>query len=596
MKTPNLFFTTLFLYLLLTSSTLFATTYYISLTGNNSNDGLTEATAWRTIAYAASTASAVGPGDVVYIKAGNYGNENVAFDISGTSMAQITFEGYQNTPGDNPNLNYSFGDALDDSLMPLLDGGDRTTTEVAITLYSQQYIVIKNLQITNYQLAIDGWDASNNTLDNIIAISLGDYNASYNGKGFSFSPNGSGENGNNNTLKNCIVANACAEGISIVGNNNILDACQVFCSEDNTVHASMDYYIVLAGDNNQVKNCYIERFGDIEHGGAGMGIKEYGEHNLFENCTAKNLENGCFYVRWAAVQNNEFRNCKAIGTLADVNGFAVRDGASFNEFNSCISENCSSAIRFAVSGEDKNYCGHNNTFNNCIIKDATWAIEFIEWAIPGPADDNLFANCVFNNATYLFETDRENNRNRMINCIVKDIDHLFTGSKTLNFESTYSDFFNNGFTMPVGAGNISTNPQFVDEANANFHLASTSPCIDAGTSSDAPNKDYEANPRPQGAAFDIGCYEFQTPLATDNLTLFEQTQFYPNPTKGIVNISFTNQLKANIIVMDITGRQLFQQYTRNGKAKLNLSHLLPGVYLIAVHTNGKVLNKKLVLE
>ena len=494
------------------------TNYYVSLSGDDNNTGLSEAQAWRTITFAVSAMSPVSAGDRVNVKAGNYGAENIQVDKMGLASQVIVIEGYQTTPGDSPNLNYVFGDPLDASVMPLLDGGNRATAGEAITLYSQKYIIFKNFQITNYQVAVDGWNGAYNKLENIIAISLGDYDSGYDGKGFSFSPNGSGEGGDHNTIKDCVVANACAEGISITGDGNVLDNCKIYCDEDNTIHASMDYYIILAGDSNHVKNCYIERVGDLEHGGAGIGIKEYGEHNLIENCVAKDLENGGFYVRWAAVKNNEFRNCKAIGTLADVNGILIRDGASFNEFNSCVVENCSSAIRFSVSGEDQDYCGRNNTFNNCIIKNATSDIEFYSWAIPGPADNNLFANCVFDKATYLFESSRENHDNQMINCIVKDVDNLVLGSETLNFGYTYSDFNNNGFAMPAGTGNIASNPQFVDEANGDFHLQAGSPCIDAGTANNAPSEDYEGTSRPQGAGFEIGAYEFQIPLAVEYLS------------------------------------------------------------------------------
>ena len=671
---------------LISSHSIFATDYFVSLTGNNSNTGLSEAQAWRTITYAASAASPVGPGDRVYIKAGDYGNENVAFETSGTNGSPIIFEGYQTIPGDNPSINYSFGDPLNPSVTPLLDGGDRTSAGEGITLYSMQYIILKNFQITNYQVAIDGWNGSNNTLDNIVAINLGDYNSSYDGKGFSFTPNGSGENGNNNTLTNCIVSNACAEGINIVGNGNTLTNCKVFCSDDNTVYASMDYYIVLAGNSNLVQNCYIERFGDIEHGGAGMGIKEHGENNLFLDCIAKNLENGGFYVRWAGVQYNEFRNCKAIGTLADVNAFLVRDGASYNSFNSCVSDNCSSAIVFAVSGEDANYCGSYNTFNNCIIKNATVAIGFISWAIPGPAENNTFANCVFYNAQYLFQSARENHNNKMVNCIVKDMGNLVTGTETLDFDYTYSDFNNNGFTMPAGTGNISGNPQFADEAGGDFHLMSGSPCIDAGTSNNAPNTDHEGTARPQGGGFDIGAFEFQSPLMVEYLSplrasrnndrvllnwissneenndyfqiersqnlldwktigqvdgtgnshtskkykaydnsppsgniyyrlkqtdfdgtfsysniasvFFEKTGFEisPNPTTGKVDLVFSKDIYADIIVMDAAGHKLIQKSAYGVEADFDLGHLPNGVYLISIKTNGQVLNKKLVLH
>ncbi len=61
-------------------------TYYVSLSGSDANDGFTEATAWRTITYAATKARA---GDTVIIKSGNYGSEKVVMTNSGTSTSPI---------------------------------------------------------------------------------------------------------------------------------------------------------------------------------------------------------------------------------------------------------------------------------------------------------------------------------------------------------------------------------------------------------------------------------------------------------------------------------------------------------------------------
>jgi hypothetical protein len=44
---------------------------------------------------------------------------------------------------------------------------------------------------------------------------------------------------------------------------------------------------------------------------------------------------------------------------------------------------------------------------------------------------------------------------------------------------------------------------------SDFHLAPTSPAIDAGTSTEAPSDDLESAPRPVGAAVDVGAYERQ---------------------------------------------------------------------------------------
>ena len=49
---------------------------------------------------------------------------------------------------------------------------------------------------------------------------------------------------------------------------------------------------------------------------------------------------------------------------------------------------------------------------------------------------------------------------------------------------------------------------FVDAVANDYHLSATSPAIDAGSSTNAPDVDVEGNARPYGSAYDIGAYEF----------------------------------------------------------------------------------------
>jgi hypothetical protein len=69
---------------------------------------------------------------------------------------------------------------------------------------------------------------------------------------------------------------------------------------------------------------------------------------------------------------------------------------------------------------------------------------------------------------------------------------------TCNIVSTIA-----GPTAVPGATNM--NPQFVDAANHDYHIASTSPAHDAVDT--GPASDFEGDPRPRGAKFDIGADE-----------------------------------------------------------------------------------------
>ena len=78
------------------------TAYYVSTTGSDSNDGLSEGTAFLTPGYASSQATAVG--DVIYIKAdGTYTTTNQTQNTSNGPMllsAGVSVEGYGSTVGD----------------------------------------------------------------------------------------------------------------------------------------------------------------------------------------------------------------------------------------------------------------------------------------------------------------------------------------------------------------------------------------------------------------------------------------------------------------------------------------------------------------
>jgi hypothetical protein len=63
-----------------------------------------------------------------------------------------------------------------------------------------------------------------------------------------------------------------------------------------------------------------------------------------------------------------------------------------------------------------------------------------------------------------------------------------------------------------GKGNLVGDPFFVLSAwgkQGNYHLQSSSPAIDSGTTDGAPANDLEGNPRPSGEGIDLGAYEEQ---------------------------------------------------------------------------------------
>ena len=70
------------------------------------------------------------------------------------------------------------------------------------------------------------------------------------------------------------------------------------------------------------------------------------------------------------------------------------------------------------------------------------------------------------------------------------------------------------------AASTEGDPGFVDLAAGDYHLAASSPCIDAGTPAGAPATDLEGALRPQGAGYDLGAYEYGQPGTAVNPGVF----------------------------------------------------------------------------
>jgi hypothetical protein len=122
----------------------------------------------------------------------------------------------------------------------------------------------------------------------------------------------------------------------------------------------------------------------------------------------------------------------------------------------------------------------------------------------------------------------------VVNCIVWNNFETIKVSGTGAVSITYSDL---QVAWP-GTGNIKANPKFVNYNEANLHLSSGSPCMDAGdnTAPGLPDFDIDYDPRIVdgdgigGAIVDMGADEYFLRLQTDVDTLSEAAG-------GIVNFS-----------------------------------------------------------
>ncbi|MAO15877.1 hypothetical protein J0656_02270 [Muricauda ruestringensis] len=298
-------------------------TYYVSLSGDDDNSGLSQSKPWRTIPYAASSKSPVKPGDTVFIKAGDYSNENVVFERNGRANKQITFEGYSSIPGDAPKLNWEYGDGLNPDKMPLLDGNNRTSG-IGISLHNRKYINIRNcvavnMKINGYELRYRG--VKNNLIENCKAINCG-YSirdgASY------------------NTIRNCTSDGAASsilffdttedEGAQYAGRFNVFENCVFRNSKENAIkffHYNPATMSIV--DNNTFMNCVFD--------GGEFLINADRENvdNKMVNCIVTNVKN---YSRSTFFSVNPFEvNFDFEFTNFWNNGFEAPQGVSITPFD-----------------------------------------------------------------------------------------------------------------------------------------------------------------------------------------------------------------------------------------------------------------------
>lgn len=167
-------------------------TYYIDAAGNDANAGTSAGSgnSWLTLGKAASTVAA---GDKVWVKNDQTYNEKLTLATSGTANADITWEGYATSTGDNGRVT--------------IEGGNTRTD--CIDLTSRTHNIFKNFVLQGPTGRCIGWtgDASQNAFHNCKIL-----------KGSGTAPSSlgrvSGFNNPNITLSGCEIANFTGGGVA----------------------------------------------------------------------------------------------------------------------------------------------------------------------------------------------------------------------------------------------------------------------------------------------------------------------------------------------------------------------------------------------
>ena len=485
-------------------------TYYVSISGNDNKDGSSESNSWRTISKAASIAKA---GDIVFIKAGNYGNDNVESNNNGSTNAPIKFIGYKNIPGDLDNFTYyRFGDGkLDGIRAPLLTGGSRSSG-VGWNLSGKSYVIMRNLQIENYRMNIQGFSSPNNLVfDNMVLAGSGEHNVMLTHIG-----------GHHIRFTKTLSYNGMVSAIMLGGDFNAILNCKTYADEPQK-NIAMDYHIYLYGSNNIVSNHYGQQMGNLTHAGHGIALKSSGErtqYNLVENCEMNNVT-GALEFRHSDVKYNVAKNFRSDGGLGSKKsgGIVFRDGASFNIVENSIVKNTTAdyygSITFLDRSEDGGYGQRvegNIVRNSVFINPKSTFIMLGETTSSSQRFDvinNKIYNCVFYSGSNLFTrfTAGISSGNEMVNCAILNVKSENENPSPSGFNQTNNNYFVS-FPPPAGIGNLSVDPKFESPSSGNFRLKSDSPLIDRGKIINGVKSDFDGKARPSGKSVDIGAFEY----------------------------------------------------------------------------------------
>ena len=469
-----------------------AATYYVAPSGSNSNACTSASSPCQTISGALGKAK--GAGDIVQIAAGTY-KESLSLNLAGTAGNPITLRGHDgsgcpktsvsdpNSPtGSHPNSGV------------LLNGG--------ITI-GASYVTVDCLHLLGggfwINSGLTGGSLTNNEIDGNGSATPGG------GIGFA----GIGSVSSSGYSNNFVFTANYIHGMS----NGFYGACSSCTFNDNEIFA-------LSGNEPGSDHDYIDFWGigsTISH--------NYMHGNSCNSCNGYDCHMDCLQA-WNTTGN---------GTQVSKNNTFTRN-VCFNHHEGVIMQDN------AGNGDISGWTVTNNVFGYGPYDDGSGHLCSAGTVHPWcwVFEQGKQGNNTFNNNTCIAGT--MGFRNAQGSAVYNDNIYFTPGASTTIYDNSGATVTGSNNLYYAGSGKFSRgtfsgdivdkNPSFVSTGSGdttqcsgcNYNIQSNSPAIDAGIST-APSVtvDLLNTPRPQGAAYDIGAYEYSSgsksqPAPPRNLT------------------------------------------------------------------------------
>lgn len=612
-----------------------ATIYYVSISGNDSANGTSIFTPWRTIARV--NVQRYADGDKILFKSGEAfaGNLSIKttniFNANNVNLTIATYNGATATilagKGAGIYVYNVSGLKISDLVIKgsWIAAMQKGNDAAGIDFYTDvpKAKKLKNISITrcevcgfkNGGIVIGAWprDKSQSGFDNV-------------------------------SITNCKIHDNGDCGISTYGYFPSLT--------DDTVYAHTNVYI---GWNVCYNNLGIKDKGNNSGNGIVLGQTKGA---TIEHCVAYNngwLNNyhyagpvgiWCYDSKNIIIQYNEAHDNGTTAGTPDGDGFDF-DGGVINsvmqynyshhnygagyliyEFGVLRSNNKNNIIRYNISQDDsygtssyagiylKNKCDSNKIYNNTIYTSVSNAL----YVGNNYGINNYFVNNIFyctkpglyaayiNAVSCRFLNNAYYNGANPIKIFYNGITYTSVAAFRVTGQEI-KDAINYGYDVNPQLANPGYGAT-IDNGNpstlTNYFLNATSPLLNTGFNCTAIGwfpglTDFTGNTLPQGGIFDGGACELKQTFAISetqftSFTTQNEISFYPNPAKNNLYIS-SKQIIKSIKISNVSGATVLQQIVNNTNAEINIQGFTKGIYVAELfNMQGKRISLQKILK